>query len=239
MPRAVIHAPSTPRQLGEKARAAAAGHKAVLLNVGMRTAASGPGWSERFLNLEDASRSTPAESLALGHSVVVISPELLALSEECEVLREEASAQAAAERQRLSSSTLWNFEGSPGVERVRLPVVEHLSDAGLALCDAMLLRGCAVAGAQWPELISDLFPGDPDALENNGCLDGRFGFCLNEHLGFSLKEPAVNVYQAGGRFKPHKDNQRLTILITLSDPEAFGGKNDRLRIENVGSVLQL
>jgi hypothetical protein len=98
----------------------------------------------------------------------------------------------------LTSSTLWNFEGGSGVERVRLPVLNHLSKAGVALCDSLLLRGCARHAEHWPGFITDLF--------GVGCLDDTT--CVhNKRLGFSLGEPAVNVYQEGGCFKPHQDQQ--------------------------------
>lgn len=40
---------------------------------------------------------------------------------------------------------------------------------------------------------------------------------------FSPGEPAVNVYKAGGDFKPHTDKQSLTILVPLSPSGAFEG----------------
>ena len=110
----------------------------------------------------------------------------------------------------LSSSPLWNYEGGPGVERVRLPVLERFSTSGIALCDLLLVRGCA----RGCEVIADLF--DADCLNDTTCLH-------NQRLGFSLYEPAVNVYQAGGCFDRHEDKQTLTILIPLSSPDAFAG----------------
>ena len=58
--------------------------------------------------------------------------------------------------------------------------------------------------------------GRPHRLSETTCLD-------NKQLGFSLGEPAVNVYTEGGGFDPHQDRQSLTVLIPLSDPEAFDG----------------
>ena len=37
-----------------------------------RSAQSGQGWTEVFLNASEAERTTPAESLELGHSVVLL-----------------------------------------------------------------------------------------------------------------------------------------------------------------------
>lgn len=49
----------------------------------------------------------------------------------------------------------------------------------------------------------------------------------NKALIWSNREPAVNVYEAGGHFGMHKDNQALTILLPLSsrgdDADFTGG----------------
>jgi hypothetical protein len=80
----------------------------------MRLASSGPGWTEHFLNPDDASRTaSAAESLALGHSIVTLPDLCDSSSGECDALRSEASAKAAAERQRLTSGQPAN-SGDPG-----------------------------------------------------------------------------------------------------------------------------
>lgn len=184
----------------------------------MRCAASGPGWHERFLNPEEASgASSAAHALAQGHSIIELAH--VATAAECEALRAAASATAATERRKRESSRLWSFDGSNGIDRIRLPVLEHFCERmngadvdGSTLCDALLVRACARAAELIAE--SDLF--------STGCLNKTT--CLhNKQLGFSLGEPAINVYTKGGRFKPHKDRQSLTILIPLSVPEAFDG----------------
>ena len=74
------------------------------------------------------------------------------------------------------------------------------------------MRACARAA----ELIAATGLFFPECLNETTCLH-------NEQLGFSLGEPAVNVYRTGGEFKPHQDRQSLTVLIPLSGPDAFGG----------------
>jgi len=42
-------------------------------------------------------------------------------------------------------------------------------------------------------------------------------------IAFSLNEPAVNVYSAGGEFAQHEDNHMITVLVPLAEAEAFEG----------------
>ncbi len=64
-----------------------------------------------------------------------------------------------------------------------------------------------------PALIQSIF-GEGNLLEN---------MYTNGNLAFSSREPAVNVYTPGGQFLPHKDGQKLTILIPLSDVGSYDG----------------
>jgi hypothetical protein len=80
---------------------------------------------------------------------------------------------AATERKKLESSRLWNFDGSNGVERVRLPVLEHFGERmngadcdGATLCDALLVRACAWAA----ELIAITGLFEPESLNKATCL---------------------------------------------------------------------
>ena len=114
----------------------------------MRCAASGPGWHERFLNPEEPSgASSAAHALAQGHSIIELAH--VATAAECEALRAAASATAATERRKRESSRLWSFDGSNGIDRIRLPVLEHFCERmngadvdGSTLCDALLVRAC-------------------------------------------------------------------------------------------------
>ena len=42
----------------------------------------------------------------------------------------------------------------------------------------------------------------------------------NPTLAWSPGEPAVNVYSKGGEFKPHEDEQTLTVLMPLTSQAA-------------------
>lgn len=168
--------------------------------VTMRVAASGVGWSEVFLSSPEASNTQgAAESLVLGHSLVLLHD--LSTLVECEALRSEASLSASAER---TSSLSPYF--TP--EKIRMPIAERLGEEGQALCDKLLVRTF--------ERMQECFPsGLVEALFGEGCLEPST--CLhNPRLSFSIGEPAVNVYQTGGLFKPHTDNFSLSILVPLN-----------------------
>eukprot|EP00439_Symbiodinium_sp_Y106_P073340 s1476_g13.t2 len=42
-------------------------------------------------------------------------------------------------------------------------------------------------------------------------------------FAFAAGEPAVNRYEVGGGFAPHKDEEMVTVNIVLSEPDAFSG----------------
>ncbi|CAE7358227.1 HGT1 [Symbiodinium sp. CCMP2592] len=42
-------------------------------------------------------------------------------------------------------------------------------------------------------------------------------------FAFAAGEPAVNRYEVGGGFGPHKDEEMVTVNIVLSEPDAFSG----------------
>ena len=45
----------------------------------------------------------------------------------------------------------------------------------------------------------------------------------NPLVVFSDREPAINVYSAQGAFQPHEDKEALTVLINLSEADAYTG----------------
>ena len=172
-----------------------------------RAASNGEGWAEVFLSVSEGQICEPWQSVARGHSILVLRD--LATPTECEQLRAEASSAAAAERDDVKGKFACDRP-----ERIRLPVLERLGDEGLALYDALLLRACARAKECLPALVSGLF--GEDTLNGSTCLH-------NDQLMFSLGEPAINVYQSGGCFKAHQDKQSLTVLMPLTSSDAFEG----------------
>ena len=97
---------------------------------------------------------------------------------------------------------------------MRFPVTEDalLCDANQELCDCLLVRAAARLSEVFPTLVLKLFG---DAL---GTTVAR-----NPRLAFSPQEPAINVYEFGGRFRPHKDDEGLTVLLPLTGSDAFAG----------------
>ena len=109
----------------------------------------------------------------------------------------------------LSSSPLWNYEGGPGVERVRLPVLERFSTSGIALCDLLLVRGCA----RGCEVIADLF--DADCLNDTTCLHNqRLGFstCMSRRSTFTRQEGALIVTKISKPSRSSYPSRALTPL---------------------------
>jgi len=90
-----------------------------------------------------------------------------------------------------------------------MPVVNFLEAAELALCDRLLRRALARVTETLPTLAARQM-----GTANESSQEAIFG---NAELLFSDGEPAVNVYRAGGLFKPHEDKMSLTVLMPLSD----------------------
>lgn len=162
-------------------------------------------WHEVFLNhVQAGAEASMSASVAAGHSVLVL--HALSTAVECARLGSEAAAAASRERE---------TRGIDGL--VRQPIVSFIGSEGSSLCDALLLRQLA--------LLRSL--ADGQALT-----DGLFGEALttspstvvhNPRLAWSEGEPAINVYTAGGRFTPHEDEQSLTLLLNLSQRDAYTG----------------
>ena len=53
--------------------------------------------------------------------------------------------------------------------------------------------------------------------------EGLRDLYIQSELEWSEGEPAINVYESGGQFGPHKDHLALTVLIPLTGPPTFDG----------------
>ena len=85
-----------------------------------------------------------------------------------------------------------------------------LAGAAQSLCDKLVRRAIALVEARLPALGELLFGSHDVALAD---LDIRF----------SLNEPAVNIYGANGGFDEHEDGHMITMLVPLSELDAFEG----------------
>jgi hypothetical protein len=107
-----------------------------------------------------------------------------------------------AEAAKLKESYTWSDERHPQPGRTRLPLACEMKDT-------LLRRLLALVEAQMPSLAAAAF--------------GREKGLAEMPVYFATGEPAVNIYTAGGQFKPHTDKMGLTIVIPLSPPGAFEG----------------
>ena len=195
-----------------------------------RPAASGDGWTEIFVDDNDAAACTADESVAASHSLLIFSA--VASAAECALLRANAGGNASCLHQQSGTSCDFPIsralllarqaasvdkdglrsDGQAG--RIRGPVSELLDQDAQTLCDAILHRTMAQVEACLPRLTPRLF--------------GRICFAdrsILQHSGlvFTPGEPAINIYAAGGHFDPHTDKQSLTILVPLSHASSSGG----------------
>lgn len=175
----------------------------------LREASSATGWSEHFVNpVNAAATAGPLEAVSLSHSVLLL--DAVATADECALLVAAASTLARREleeRAELEEFGLLDDVMLADAGRVRLPVENRFDKKGQALCDMLLLRA-----------LSRIAPMHDAAATFGECVSALT--CLsNALLHWSPGEPAVNVYAVGGDFKPHEDEQLLTILIPLTNSE--------------------
>lgn len=164
------------------------------------------GVREHFLSTLEAPTVDVVESVLSGYSFLVL--DSLATSAECESLSASASALAVTER---AGGKTGGVDGENS--RVRIDVQRGMEAKDNTLCDRILQRVIASLATQHPDLIVQLFGDHLDTDTTSGVL-------INDRVRFSTGEPAVNVYSAGGGFKPHMDQQSLTILVAISDAES-------------------
>jgi hypothetical protein len=188
-------------------------------------------WTEIFINHAAAACSSFAEAVASGHSLLLI--HRLASIDEVDALL--SAAQTSAEKIRAGHSRS-NLSGSLSVTlacrleqpvaasctagRVRMPVATF-HRAIRELCDSFLLRAIELVGSHMPQIFCG---GDLAAeLLRRGAAPQRLAVAESPLLSFTHNEPAINVYTEGGEFPPHRDLQQLTVLVPLTDSDAFSG----------------
>ena len=173
-------------------------------------------WSELSLRhghaVPGATSAAAATALANGESVLLV-PDV-ASSSECDAIVQAclpalddgqslirlpsiAAAELAAAAGEQDA-----FAGDPGADAslCRLPAEAD------SICSAILRRVFATIDEQLPHVAVSQF-GTARLSE----------LVAAGELEFAAREPAVNVYSAGGNFPPHEDHQGLTVLVPLSD----------------------
>lgn len=144
------------------------------------------------------------DALLSGHAIVLSSS--FATADERAAMM--SAAAAAAELDALYCT-------APVSGRIRLSVPERLDLGARALSDAWLRRVLQLIGAQLPAVArSLLLPDEPVSSLCELELDA---------LDYADDEPACNIYEVGGEFKPHEDKQSVTVLVPLSENELYEG----------------
>jgi len=100
-------------------------------------------------------------------------------------------------------------QGECPAPRLRLPVDDCLTADDCHAAHAIVRRALALIESDIPELAGALF--------------GQTTGLRTMELLFAKGEPAINVYEVGGDFEPHRDKQTLSVLIPLTAPESFTG----------------
>ena len=83
-----------------------------------------------------------------------------------------------------------------------MPIAEALDSAGVATCDALLLRAISLLDTATPRLTQALFPHLASLSAATTCVH-------NPNLVFSTGEPAINIYTEGGGFRVHQDKTNV------------------------------
>jgi len=170
---------------------------------------STPGWTEVFLNAAEAGAcSTAGASVAAGHSLIVVSS--IASAAECETFLTEVQAFHERTRTLRPEPPHWPTN--------RIPT-DRLGARTQALCNEVLLRALELVDSGFPEFSRAGFGGSVAAsLRSQGkhCVD-------DPTLDFNRNEPAVNIYNPGNGFAPHKDMHALTVLMPLVGEQSFSG----------------
>ena len=178
----------------------------------------------------NAAKKVAGESLSSGKTIIMV-PGLVS-DAECEAL--ESAGRTVVNEQYPSDST-------PGL--VRLPLktagdqrraadgaarAREAPQPGLTstednrLAETILLQVLQFVDAELPTLVRSEFHAPP-TLPKEVPRPGLVELYGARELEFAPREPAVNIYGAGGAFAPHKDYQALTVLVALSSPASFQG----------------
>ena len=191
-----------------------------------RSRAIATGWSETFLDREQAGSGSLADSIARGHSIIQI--HTLANSAEVDMLKAEAAAAACVEKadssdldfQRrvvalraayLTAQQPWRTSTAvpgAGLEagRQRIPIL-RLTAPGQGLCDTLLLRAISLMGELAGVLFGQVFANATSLVSN-------------PELDFSAGEPAVNVCKTARRPRTCLELCR-PLGLTHDLPDAF------------------
>lgn len=172
-------------------------------------------WEEAPIDPEsDDAEGSVGEKIRRGGSVFLLSGLISDL--ECENLCDACSSAAGSHRKKVAKS------GRDSPDRVRLPTISAAARA------AEMKTPCAEAlpedlDMKCRSLLLEVLAKIDGHMDSIGCslFDGSSlrKLFLQGGMEFASREPAVNIYSAGGSFLPHEDGHSLTVLIPLSSPD--------------------
>lgn len=187
---------------------------------------------------------TVGERLKAGETVITLRG--IISDKECEYLRRActkvASSSEGTELEKAGLVRLPTIEAWERAKRTETPCADPLPPAIDALAQDILGRVTEMIDIELNVLVETLFV---SSHENNRASLAEL--VRKEELKFSSREPAINVYTAGGEFLAHKDAQALTVLLPLSSPKkdfdgggtAFWSQDSRgHRVEDPSLVLK-
>lgn len=176
-----------------------------------RAQQSGDQWTEIFVNRSEAEESANAASSVInGDSIFVIHG--LATPDECKLLRGEAMNY----KPEISFDPIAELQAASKL--VRRPVIDMCGEEGQALCDQLLIRAISSVPVSLPNLVLG-----KKLTESLTADEVSMSIMDHTEVCFSDGEPAINVYSVDGAFRPHKDQEALTVLLNLSEEKAYAG----------------
>jgi len=159
------------------------------------------------------------ETFLKGDSVILL--EKIVSHAESSAIKEAAKAIASRERRKRLEAGMANeglvripaLASAKRASNSNTPCAEPFESDTDGILNEILTRVCKLLDSEQRPIIDNLF-GEGSSLHT---------LFHSDELAFSSREPAVNVYTKGGAFRPHKDGQKLTVLIPLSSINEFEG----------------
>uniref|UniRef100_A0A6S8SVQ4 Fe2OG dioxygenase domain-containing protein n=1 Tax=Chaetoceros debilis TaxID=122233 RepID=A0A6S8SVQ4_9STRA len=178
-------------------------------------------WEEYDIRSDSRNKLQPDDEVStfLNGDSVLLSSSIISPAE-CEEISAAARIIANEERSKRLSSGLSDkglvripiVSAKERANKIGTPCAASLDEHTDRLLTEIFGRICKLLDKDHPSLITSLF-GQDSLFELYSC----------GNLAYSSREPAINVYTKGGKFLPHEDGQKLTILVPLSKCEDFNG----------------
>ena len=171
--------------------------------------------------------STLTESWSIGERLrsgeTILKVNGLVSEDECNILksscRREASLSPGTQLEKAGLVRLPTIGAWERAQQTETPCTDPLSPEMNTLVQELLARVMQMIDLQLPSLVETLFKDDSKSKTvSKRTATSLAELFVTKQLKFSSREPAINVYTAGGEFLAHKDAQALTVLLPFSSP---------------------